>query len=99
MDCLCFVGSKNDDILTKPDVTEKSPHHIQHLPSTSEGKFNMHVDSVIIYREYFNIVLNLEFKTLSTEKTKSSHHVALTAKSKLYSTLHYIVEKVLMNYL
>ena len=42
-----FVVSKtnvtDDDIITEPDVKEKFPHHVQPVPSTSEGKFNINI--------------------------------------------------------
>ena len=46
---ICFVVSKTnvtDDIITEPDVKEKLPHHVQPIPSTSEGKFNINITIV-----------------------------------------------------
>ena len=33
----------DDDIITEPDVKERFPHHVQPVPSTSEGKFNINI--------------------------------------------------------
>ena len=44
---ICFVVSKtnvtDDDIITEPDVKETFPYHVQPVPSTSEGKFNINI--------------------------------------------------------
>ena len=69
---ICFVVSKinvtDDDVITEPDVKEKFPQHVQPVPSTSEGKFNINV--AVLYFKPLNemfgkLMLKIMQSTLS----------------------------------
>ena len=58
-----FVVSKinvtDDDVITEPDVKEKFPRHVQPVPSTSEGKFNINI--AVLYFEPLNEIFGKLF--------------------------------------
>ena len=56
------------DIITEPDVKERFPHHVQPVPSTSEGKFNINI--AVLYFKPLNeifgkLILKIMQSTLS----------------------------------